>query len=201
MVTGLARTVALGSAGNFWAARGDSDRAGHLGQAFVVGRGFRRAAVGKPALGHDSPDFVHNRGHDLRGGPLTGPYLGAVSSTVGRPHYHNLQALESAANLDRSASAMHRSKADRLMSAMGHLRPRQSELDRAACPLCPETGQVHHRKTSAECPRNRVMVSLRSTPSRIKEPHKYRARRANHNPSKAEVVSSNLAGRAKFQMT
>src|SRR5215472_4003945 len=75
---------------NFWAARGDSDRAGHLGQAFVVGRGFRRAAVGKPALGHDSPDSVHNRGHDLRGGPLTGPYLGAVSSTAGRPHYHGI---------------------------------------------------------------------------------------------------------------
>src|SRR5262249_22797437 len=90
MVTELARTVALGSAGNFWAARGDSDRAGHLGQAFVVGRGFRRAAVGKPALGHDSPDSVHNRGHDLRGGPLTGPYLGAVSSTAGRPHYHRI---------------------------------------------------------------------------------------------------------------
>src|SRR5262245_42363874 len=53
-------------------------------------------------------------------------------------------------------------------SALGHLRPRQSELDRAACPLCPETGQVHHRKTSAECPRNRVMLSLRFGPSCIR---------------------------------
>ena len=51
-------------------------------------RGFRRAAVGKPALGHDPPDSVYNRGHDLRGRPLTGPYLGAVNSTAGRPHYH-----------------------------------------------------------------------------------------------------------------
>src|SRR5262249_36736039 len=42
------------------------------------------------ALGHDSPDSLHNRGHDLRGGPLTGPYLGAVSPTVGRPHYHGI---------------------------------------------------------------------------------------------------------------
>ena len=38
----------------------------------MVGRGFRRAAVGKPALGHDPPDSVYNRGHDLRSGPLTG---------------------------------------------------------------------------------------------------------------------------------
>src|SRR5262249_24343931 len=83
------RTVALGSAGNFWAARGDSDRAGHLGQAFVVGRGFRRAAVGKPALGHDPPDSVYNRGHDLRGGPLTGAASRAIHlSRIARPQRH-----------------------------------------------------------------------------------------------------------------
>ena len=44
-----------------------------LDKHFVVGRGFRRVAVGKPALGHDSPDSVYNRGHNFReGSPLTG---------------------------------------------------------------------------------------------------------------------------------
>src|SRR5262249_34769177 len=85
------------------------------------------------------------------------------------------------------------------MTAVGHLRPRQLELDRAACPLCLETGQVHHRETSAEWTRNPGILSLRSGPSCIKGPHKYRPRHANHNPPKAEVVSSNLAGRAEFQ--
>src|SRR5262249_17950785 len=137
------RTVALGSAGNFWAARGDSDRAGHLGQVFVVGRGFRRAAVGKPALGHDPPDSVYNRGHDLRGGPLTGAASRAIHLSRGRSATTRFDSSLGSGSTLRTSTTVRASRKRRSSRALPPHIQRNARQDRRGLSVNPTLEKEH----------------------------------------------------------